>query len=135
MPGMCSGIIKFQSALPRGERLQCYADNTDCEQFQSALPRGERPESTCKRILFFKISIRAPARGATITSREYMHHLLISIRAPARGATLSQIIPGGIRDISIRAPARGATMVPLPILAGQGLFQSALPRGERLNRY
>ena len=34
-----------------------------------------------------KISIRAPARGATITIGSAKNSLIISIRAPARGAT------------------------------------------------
>ena len=34
----------------------------------------------------------------------------ISIRAPARGATFSKRLRTSLTDISIRAPARGATM-------------------------
>ena len=36
---------KFQSTLPRGERLQCYVKSDEQKQFQSTLPRGERPSS------------------------------------------------------------------------------------------
>ena len=55
----------------------------------------------------------------------------ISIRAPARGATLDRQIRGLIEYISIRAPARGATGVAVRY-GIRWLFQSALPRGERL---
>ena len=78
---------KFQSALPRGERL--LSDNTGSsvpdfnprsregsdlttglcvmrlEIFQSALPRGERLQNSAVRRCQYLISIRAPARGAT----------------------------------------------------------------------
>ena len=56
-----------------------------------------------------KVSIRAPARGATRgrgCGRWYRH---VSIRAPARGATREMTIVGNGCEVSIRAPARGAT--------------------------
>ena len=78
------------------------------------------------------ISIRAPARGATLTlagcltivvfqsalprgerlgvAGFILYCVSISIRAPARGATLNTRYPNmTIKIISIRAPARGAT--------------------------
>ena|GEM_PF-6657328 len=57
-----------------------------------------------------QISIHAPARGATDTTPEHQHHSGISIHAPARGAT--------------------SICMTLPVLQ---LFQSTLPRGERLD--
>ena len=55
------------------------------------------------------ISIRAPARGATIRENCSEFEIHISIRAPARGATIFTGL-GIVSDvISIRAPARGAT--------------------------
>ena len=58
----------------------------------------------------YRISIRAPARGATVIWKNSDGKLHISIRAPARGATARQSrwrpFP---KQISIRAPARGAT--------------------------
>ena len=120
--------------------------------FQSALPRGERLEQLRSWNGNHKISIRAPARGATRTKvilicpvqfqsalpRGERHHVIaimtvlgeISIRAPARGATCRS--RHGIQKytISIRAPARGATGRAAPGRYKKG-FQSALPRGER----
>ena len=54
----------------------------------------------------------------------------ISIRAPARGATDVMLADTSNTYISIRAPARGATT---PAIDGMFalVFQSALPRGER----
>ena len=103
------------------------------------------------------ISIRAPARGATVfldnldrllcyfnpRSREgsdaclLLAHVIIftiSIRAPARGATWHSSYICMYPIISIRAPARGATKLSScsPPFAR---FQSALPRGERLGSF
>ena len=82
-----------------------------CKLFQSALPRGER---RCKNH----------------TDNNTIH---ISIRAPARGATVSDVPPVSIIVISIRAPARGATHLSTSSFS-LSLFQSALPRGERQYR-
>ena len=56
---------------------------------------------------------------------------LISIRAPARGATLPVASVEELQPISIRAPARGATYNK-DWDEYVYIFQSALPRGERL---
>ncbi len=62
-----------------------------------------------------------------------MSGIHISIRAPARGATISLGLSSmDLPRISIRAPARGATPGFLPDDMVLGLFQSTLPRGERL---
>ena len=78
-------------------------------RFQSALPRGERLVSVQIVILQLKISIRAPARGATLPPFPHSRPYVISIRAPARGATYAYRMYQTDTEISIRAPARGAT--------------------------
>ena len=99
-----------------------------------------------------KISIHAPARGATgrqvvVFRREIFQSTLprgerpasctacsgvrpISIHAPARGATRTSCRYTHPADISIHAPARGATCLLLGN-ESRGKFQSTLPRGER----
>ena len=57
----------------------------------------------------FIISIRAPARGATLPPFPHSRPYVISIRAPARGATYAYRMYQTDTEISIRAPARGAT--------------------------
>ena len=76
--------------------------------FQSALPRGERRLLLPEPLRCTAISIRAPARGAT----------LVILGLPTKP------------HISIRAPARGATSS-FSLLCMSPIFQSALPRGER----
>ena len=56
----------------------------------------------------------------------------ISIHAPARGATQTYVEIYNLIDISIHAPARGATTRRSPDLTVR-IFQSTLPRGERLH--
>ena len=78
-----------------------------------------------------RISIRAPARGATT----------VSVCAEFSGSNFNPRSREGsdawqkadwlYYQISIRAPARGATGRPCQLLYVKG-FQSALPRGERL---
>ena len=80
--------------------------------FQSTLPRGERPDRRTIRSSCRQISIHAPARGATVTST---------------GPLVSSTV------ISIHAPARGATVVDFCVILILSLFQSTLPRGERLH--
>ena len=65
------------------------------ERFQSTLPRGERLAREWLLSGIFAISIHAPARGATEKDLQSQHLSKISIHAPARGATaiLSKIHP------------------------------------------
>jgi len=78
--------------------------------FQSTLPRGERPPELFDTLLIaWRISIHAPARGATSIAQ----------------------YPHAVKYISIHAPARGATTALGPDKHHIILFQSTLPRGER----
>ena len=63
---ICSSSSAFQSTLPRGERL--YVDRAGKQDllFQSTLPRGERLGSNRMESVSSRISIHAPARGATV---------------------------------------------------------------------
>ena len=103
--------------------------------------------------LHTRISILAPARGATISFISTPPLLEISILAPARGATNPRSISSTVSahfnprsregsdlsrrtklrafpQISILAPARGATRLKI-VRYGIVEFQSSLPRGER----
>ena len=145
--------ILFQSALPRRERRKytaiCFLccnfnprsrEGSDCKsevrrvaifRFQSALPRRER----LKRNKGFEtkpyISIRAPAKGATILVivLELMP-LQISIRAPAKGATFDSFRSGATEKFQSALPRRERRLFILQSLIAL-LFQSALPRRER----
>ena len=60
-----------------------------------------------------KISIHAPAKGATKRSPPRRKLQRISIHAPAKGATGKCHEVDGESDISIHAPAKGATGQPI----------------------
>jgi len=128
--GPCSG---FQSTLPRGERLSDIVCGVASYRFQSTLPRGERLVLVDRAIPAPKISIHAPAWGAThicgivvslpnnFNPRSRVgsdgHRCgcapgrRISIHAPAWGATYSSVVCGSSICISIHAPAWGATLI------------------------
>ena len=60
----------------------------DLAIFQSTHPRGVRRTRYPTNNLQHRISIHAPARGATACKRAYYFRYVISIHAPARGATV-----------------------------------------------
>ena len=59
------GESEFQSTLPRRERQEIRLLGIVPGQFQSTLPRRERQHVKDKHIEGAKISIHAPAKGAT----------------------------------------------------------------------
>ena len=64
--------------------------------FQSTLPRGERQDDLATVARIDKISIHAPARGATGDPTMQIEYMIsISIHAPARGATILNRCKGG----------------------------------------
>ena len=122
----------FQSTLPRGERRKQVEDLKTDQKFQSTLPRGERHYMQVLPSVNRHISIHAPARGATVLLRSSCTVVCISIHAPARGATNVVERRLVIVIISIHAPARGATLS-FGSSPSFMIFQSTLPRGERLS--
>ena len=77
-----------------------------------------------------RVSIHAPARGATEIEIQKLGVERVSIHAPARGATgdIQKQTEG--QRVSIHAPARGATDVP-GYWKDKEPFQSTPPRGGR----
>ena len=148
-------ISLFQSALPRGERRNFQFVMIRHKRISIRAPtRG----ATCishRDSAVHIISIRAPTRGATVYGgvvcityifqsalpRGERHPVLagcvallgISIRAPTRGATSSpcwvRCPPGHFNPRS----HEGSDDLPLLYKLIDELFQSALPRGERLS--
>src|SRR5208283_4760281 len=64
------------------------------KSFRSALPRGERHHAGRAESRAGVVSIRAPARGATVQATDLTKAEEVSIRAPARGATGTGRRPG-----------------------------------------
>ena len=89
---------------------------------------SDNDEQTIDRLN--RVSIRAPAWGATEGCPLDKHRADVSIRAPAWGATATAVIGLVATGVSIRAPAWGATAC-TSRAACNLTFQFALPHGER----
>ena len=124
---------EFQSTLPRRERPRLSGGPGRRYLFQSTLPRRERLRRRKHSTIRCRISIHAPAKGATIFNLFLCQHILISIHAPAKGATQKASIASFSSSISIHAPAKGAT-TPFCLMIFARSFQSTLPRRERRKR-
>ena len=143
----------FQSTRPRGARRSIAEHFTvRINPFQSTRPRGARP-SMSSRLLsksgfnprarvgrdhgiasmgpISKVSIHAPAWGATFILALCLKLYTVSIHAPAWGATLSTRLFEGYTHVSIHAPAWGATLL-MQCVGSIRKFQSTRPRGARL---
>ena len=98
----------FQSTRPRGAR-PCADAWTAKELAFNPRAREGRDRLRRRRAACAKLSIHAPARGATDSGCHRMHARMLSIHAPARGATHLHVAELVGEDLSIHAPARGAT--------------------------
>ena len=99
--------------------------------FQSTLPRGERRVADSNKVEVKQISIHAPARGATKNYLVTVNRFYISIHAPARGATFVEKRAAYVEIFQSTLP-RGERLQCLHQNHLPFLFQSTLPRGERL---
>ena len=61
--------LRFQSTRPRGARLRWRDRLIERSLFQSTRPRGARPHGYPEAIEYSRVSIHAPARGATRAGR------------------------------------------------------------------
>ena len=84
----------------------------------------------CETALGAAILIHHSFEGSDKLSYGCLFQGKVSIRAPARGATQGHLPQGADGRVSIRAPARGATQA-RDTAADLDAFQFALPRGER----
>ena len=79
-------------------------------QFQSTRPRGARPGGTARSHCFPMFQSTRPRGARRAGMAEGGVFIRVSIHAPARGATCARALSWAIfRDVSIHAPARGAT--------------------------
>jgi len=153
--GGCCATVTFQSTLPRGERL---IDSREGAKEACFNPRSRGGSDAGKRSHEGgdeSVSIHAPAGGATRAAVDAGFVKIVSIHAPAGGATSPphELSPsparfnprsrGGSDALRAAAAESGAGFNPRSRggsddgealrLAAQELFQSTLPRGERLS--
>ena len=99
----------FQSTRPQGARPRTELDISVDGSFNPRAREGRDFLQVHLQIHLIKVSIHAPARGATMGFHPFFNQLGVSIHAPARGATCVSAIRQSGFNVSIHAPARGAT--------------------------
>ena len=102
---------EFQSTLPHGERLIVIMTAAIFGTFQSTLPHGERPKYPCSKDQRDKISIHAPAWGATILKPVPIALFKFQSTPPHGERPDHRIQEERPYYISIHAPAWGATSI------------------------
>ena len=111
LPPACTRARKFQFALPRGERRTTYKQTKDYVLFQFALPRGERRGYFASLIVDAGFQFALPRGERREGDDAFRARIRVSIRAPAWGATIHDVRKLSIHRVSIRAPAWEATDV------------------------
>ena len=146
----------FQSTLPRRERRLGRFGMYILYRHFNPRSRGGSDKLAQTNSFILKISIHAPAEGATCLRRTICTHRRhfnprsrggsdvhqqekggeqhISIHAPAEGATYGLAYEYVYVKISIHAPAEGATSY-VSMSSMICVFQSTLPRRERQQTY
>ena len=117
-------------APARGATITSHGSSRSGKYFNPRSREGSDTLSSLRVMTFSYFNPRS-REGSDRMQQEIERFLRISIRAPARGATEESAADAAASEISIRAPARGATDMTGNITQRQ-TFQSALPRGERL---
>ena len=125
-------MTEFQSTLPRRERHNGKTWESLIDGFQSTLPRRERLGTVFFYHFTYFVSIHAPTKGATKMAAPDHDLLFVSIHAPTKGATEKVTMSHFTPSVSIHAPTKGATARVRSFFPIFLLFQSTLPRRERL---
>ena len=127
---LASALAAFQSTRPRGARLLSLAiARSGKPEFQSTRPRGARPSTQTVSNGAWKVSIHAPARGATRNSAPNSSSAGFNPRA-REGRDADALRDKLSAQVSIHAPARGATHF-FRKQPEMPMFQSTRPRGAR----
>ena len=130
----CSRVIEFQSTRPRGARRCNSAANAVSYTFQSTRPRGARRRRSIAAQRARRSFQSTRPRGARRPqqSQSTMSQMRVSIHAPARGATWHELHQSTlIGSFNPRARAgRDDDALRPPICHDR--FQSTRPRGARL---
>ncbi len=102
--------------------------------FRSTHPRGVRPAQSAASAASQRVSIHAPAWGATAGDGLGVARVHVSIHAPAWGATRCRCHGLAAVEVSIHAPAWGATIAAHHCRPELSRFRSTHPRGVRQGR-
>ncbi len=104
--------FQFQSTLPRGERQKTQPKHVRDNRFQSTLPRGERPPSFPARSRCCRYFNPRSREGSDMPELRLTCGKKISIHAPARGATATASV-GFARFVNFNPRSReGSDVLP-----------------------
>ena len=124
-------ILRFQSTLPQGERLP---NSLIASVLVSFNPRSRKGSDLQHRVVKKrqKVSIHAPARGATSYYRDAGSLKKVSIHAPARGATKNaETNRLEYESFNPRSRKGSDKLNTITKFIASMKFQSTLPQGER----
>ena len=102
-------VSLFQSTRPQGARLLDEMDIAIEQLFQSTRPQGARRSESPSSPAPTRFNPRARKGRDHVWRHDKHGRPRVSIHAPARGATLLLDVRGRLAFVSIHAPARGAT--------------------------
>ena len=128
---LLNNLVKFQSSLPRGERLRYFLllhqiqnfnprshEGSDViitvltkhiSKFQSSLPRGERPSEVGSKHLYHNFNPRSHEGSDVEQYKKYAALMEFQSSLPRGERRVTMAILTGTNTISILAPTRGAT--------------------------
>ena len=112
-------------ATSRGHRQCCN------KTFQFTLPRGERPINSLRQAFQLQFQFTLPRGERQGVQRKWTRRTRVSIHAPAGGATISTGLLSPTSVFQFTLP-RGERPRPTRLLVTASKFQFTLPRGERL---
>ena len=129
-------ITEFQSTRPRGARrvarVSCAHASRRCFNPRARAGR-DAPSIVSSRIGSFQSTRPRGARRPAVRGRAALR---VSIHAPARGATARVPCRARTDAVSIHAPARGATSMQASDCSSRSMrFQSTRPRGARPSQH
>ena len=127
---ICQALLLFQSTRPRGARLVTLVMVLDAHQFQSTRPRGARHNLGNQPSLFIRVSIHAPAGGATYVPRTLVAKWKFQSTRPRGARHGGGALPGKKNGFQSTRP-RGARHSHTKKGTKQVWFQSTRPRGAR----
>ena len=128
-----TGIRTFQSTLPRRERLGDHARYIKDFIFQSTLPRRER-RALIRHLNLFRHFNPRSREGSDWLLWFFFRFSVISIHAPAKGATKKIIYQFPVSLYFNPRSREGSDSAGPLLVCVSSVFQSTLPRRERLFR-
>jgi len=122
---------QFQSTRPQGARLTNVSLSTGLAAFQSTRPQGARPRTRKRKPTLARVSIHAPAGGATQVSNICYFCIRFQSTRPQGARPFGSREAGAAPRFNPRA-RRGRDMILLFFISGSQCFNPRARRGRDL---